>query len=160
MEELRGEMGRRHELLQAEEGWIFSISTLLNFATLLSRCSLSTMASPERRQEQLPAEVLGLGLVVREVGVDELLGVGQEEVLGHGGGARGAHGVHQPPVALQLHGAPVVQPAAGRGEPRSWVVVAFIMFYEKWTVDTHDHSCVVTWKVEASSPLTNNHSFW
>ena len=78
------------------------------------------MASPERRQEQLPAEVLGLGLVVREVGVDELLGVGQEEVLGHGGGARGAHRVHQPPVALQLHRAPVVQPAAGRGETRTW----------------------------------------
>ena len=39
------------------------------------------MASPERRQEQLPAEVLGLGLVVREVGIDELLGVGQERSL-------------------------------------------------------------------------------
>ena len=85
------------------------------------------MASPERRQEQLPAEVLGLGLVVREVGVDELLGVGQEEVLGHGGGARGAHRVHQPPVALQLHRAPVVQPAARRGEPRTWGV----FYYEK-----------------------------
>ena len=90
------------------------------------------MASPERRQEQLPAEVLGLGLVVREVGVDELLGVGQEEVLGHGGGARGAHRVHQPPVALQLHRAPVVQPAAGRGEPRTWGVVGGRVFcYEK-----------------------------
>ena len=35
----------------------------------------------QRGQEQLPSEVLGVGLVVREVGVDEFLGVCQEEVV-------------------------------------------------------------------------------
>ena len=113
------------------------------------------MASPERRQEQLPAEVLGLGLVVREVGVDELLGVGQEEVLGHGGGARGAHRVHQPPVALQLHRAPVVQPAAGRGEPRTWGVLEVVECSVMKSVNEISHHNKIFWSQPVPVPPIN-----
>ena len=81
--------------------------------------SRDELGQAQRRQQELPAEVLGVGGVVGEVSVDKLLRVCQEEVVTElrmpGAGARGfievspAHGIHQPPVTLENHSVPIVK---------------------------------------------------